>query len=159
MGADGRASSNSSARNARGPEAQPHVPRELQPRMVDAAVGETPTYWTNFDVGRTIRSIRMLCFGTEAQKRQELRKLHLRWWYARRAPVERTLMVAGIPERVVAKIPCIINTCKRCRAWQLPGPEPTPAVELMVTPEDAVDGGLLFYLHYMVWHMLDRTDR
>ena len=37
------ASSNSSARNARGPEAQPLVPRELQPRMVDAAVGGTPT--------------------------------------------------------------------------------------------------------------------
>ena len=39
------------------------------------------------------------------------------------------------------------------------GHEPTPAVELATSPNEIVEGDILFYKQFLVWHMLDRADR
>ena len=62
-------------RAVRGPDLQP---RQVQPRLLDRAVGDVHEDWTSLDVNR---SMRMLRTGSEAQIRRELRKLHLRWWH------------------------------------------------------------------------------
>ena len=66
-------------RQGRGPDQDP---KDMQPRAVERAAGEAVEEWTSFDVGR---SLRMLRVGRPAQMRNELRKLHLRWWHASRA--------------------------------------------------------------------------
>ena len=73
--------------------------------------------------------------------------------------MERVLQAAGIPQDVINLVPEVVDTCRECRAWQRPGPEPTPSVDLAVKQNDQVEGDLLFYKEYIVWHMVDRADR
>ena len=49
--------------------------RQQQPRILDKAVGDDYTDWTKFDVGRSMRILRI---GTEAQVVWEIRKVYLR---------------------------------------------------------------------------------
>ena len=86
------------ARAPRGPDRQP---RQVQPRLIDRAVGDAHEDWTSFDVNR---SMRMLRTGSEAQISRELRKLHLRWWHAGRVQMERVLSAAGVPKEVLGKV-------------------------------------------------------
>ena len=91
--------------------------RPQQPRVVEKAVGEEVKDWTKFDIGRSIRILRI---GIEAQITRQLRKLHLRGWHATRSQMDRTLSFAGVPSKVVHMIPGIVDTCRECRAWAQP---------------------------------------
>ena len=124
--------------------------------MIDAATGETNEDWTSFDVHK---SRRLLKTGDAAQQRQELRKLHLRWWHATRKQMETELKVAGAGQDILGMIPSIVETCRECRAWQDRGPDITPSVELVTKQNEQVEVDSMFYKKHMVWHMLDRADR
>ena len=135
-----------------GPRAAPRA----QPQVVDRAVGDNPEDWTAFDV---TQSLRMLRTGTDAQIRREIRKLHLRWWHATRTQMERVLRAAGCPSSVTEKVADVVDTCRECRAWQAHGPQPTPSVELATKQDEEVEGDILFYKQFPIWHMIDRADR
>ena len=139
-----------------GAEARPRAAPRMQPRLVDRATGEAPEDWTSFDV---TQSLRMLRTGTDAQIREELRKLHLRWWHATRTQMEKVLKAAGCPMSVTEKVASIVDTCRECRAWASHAPAPTPSVEMVTSPDTEVEGDIMFYKHYKVWHMIDRADR
>ena len=131
--------------------------RRAQPQVVDAAAGDSiRADWTSFDVNHSLRALRT---GTEAQQRREVRKLHLRWWHATRVQMERILGAAGVPSDVIALVPGVIDTCRECRAWQKPGPDPTPSIELAERQNEQIEGDILFFREHMVWHMVDRADR
>ena len=140
----------------RGPDLQPRAQRQDQRRVVDQSVGQNPSDWTSFDVSTSLRVFRV---GTEAQQRRELRKLHLRWWHAGRAPMERILAAAGIPQKVIHMIPDILDTCRECRMWKRPAADITPSIELTVKQNEVVEADILFYKTFMAWHMVDRADR
>ena len=115
--------------------------------MVNRAVGGSSD-WTSFDVGKS-----------DADVRRTLRKLHLRWWHATRTQMEKILHAAGVPERIIAMIPSIIDTCRECRVWMAPNHDPTPTVDLCCVRNEQVEADIMFYKKHMVWHMLDRADR
>jgi hypothetical protein len=73
--------------------------------------------------------------------------------------MERILLAAGVPQATVALIPAIIDTCRECRAWQSPGHDPTPSVEIAVKQNDQCECDILFYKQYLIFHVLDRADR
>ena len=124
--------------------------------MVDAATGETVEDWTSFDVHK---SLRLLKTGDLAQQRQDIRKLHLRWWHATRKQMETTLKAAGAGQDILGMIPGIVDTCRECRAWQARGPDITPSAELVAKQNEQVEADIMFYKTHMIWHMLDRADR
>ena len=104
-------------------------------------MGEAPEDWTAFDITHSMRALRN---GSDAQVRLELRKLHIRWWHAGRGQMAKILDAAGVPQSVLRLIPGIIDTCRQCRAWKSPGPDPTPAVELVMRQNEQVEADLLF---------------
>ena len=130
--------------------------RQQQPKVVEKAVGEEDKDWTKFDIGRSIRILRI---GTEAQITRELRKLHLRWWHATRSQMEKTLGLAGVPRKVIDMIPGIVDTCRECRAWAPPKADITPAVELVTAQNDTIEADLMFYKGVICMNMVDVCDR
>ena len=143
-------------RQGRGPDQQPRAVRQDQPRVIEAAVGDNPSDWTSFDVSRSLRKLRT---GNPALIERELRKLHLRWWHATRAAMERVLGAAGIPNEILNKIAAIIDTCRECRVWKRPAHDPTQAVELTTRQNEVVECDIMFYKGHMAFHMVDRADR
>ena len=142
------------ARATRGPD---RGPRDLQPRVREAAVGnESTPDWTSFDINKSLRVLRS---GNDAQKRREVRKLHLRWWHSGRAEMERIFRSAGLPQEILDMVPDTIQTCRTCRTWESPGQEPTPTVELVIKQDEQVEADIMFYRRHLIWHMLDRADR
>ena len=73
--------------------------------------------------------------------------------------MERVLAAAGVPGSVIQHVPEIIDTCRECRMWQPQGPDPTPTVEIATKQNEQVEGDILFYKDYKIWHMIDRADR
>ena len=130
--------------------------RQQQPKIVEKAVGEEVKDWTKFDIGRSIRILRI---GTEAQITRELRKLHLRWWHATRSQMEKTLSLAGVPSKAIQMIPGIIDTCRECRAWAQPKADIVPAVELVTTQNDTIETDLMFYKGTACMNLVDVCDR
>jgi hypothetical protein len=140
-------------RTPRGPDL---VQRQLQPTVAHRSSGAGSPDWTSFDISTSLRTLRN---GTEVQKKNELRKLHLRWWHAPRGPMEKVLRVAGIPATVLSMIPQIIDTCRECRAWQSAAPSITPSIDLITEINNSVECDIMFYKSFMAWHMIDRADR
>ena len=130
--------------------------RQQQSKVIDKAAGEEVKDWTKFDIGCSIRILRI---GTEAQITRELRKLHLRWWHATRSQMEKTLTLAGVPSKAIQMIPGIIDTCRECRAWATPKADITPAVELVTAQNDTVEADLMFYKGIACMNLVDVCDR
>ena len=76
--------------------------------------------WSRFDIGRVVRS---LSAATAENRNKILRKLHIRWWHAPTATMQRLLKHAGVDKEVIDDVPRIIDTCPHCRAWARPLPE------------------------------------
>ena len=112
--------------------------------------------WSRFDLKSSLRALRI---SSEAEARRLLRKLHLRWWHASSAVMTRTLKAAGIPLETLRLIPSICDTCRICREWQKPQVTAIPSAVVPTTFNDQVEGDILFYKTFMVWHMIDRTTR
>ena len=88
-------------------------------------------------------ALRMLRIGTEAQRRKEVRKLHLLWWHAGRTAMERIFRAAVAPEYVIRMIPEVIHTCRECRVWAAPGPAVTPSIELPLKQNEDVERAII----------------
>ena len=123
----------------------------------EAGVGhEVPSDWTRFDISRSMRVLRV---GNERAIRTELRKLHLRFWHCSRQALEQILKAAGVPQRIVAYVPDIINTCQECRKWQRPGNATQHALTASLKFNQHVEFDLLFYRSFVVCHLVCRATR
>ena len=132
------------ARRPRGPDLQPRVRRTWADTGVGVAEGPD---WSTCDIGRTARALKVC---TPAQARLSLRKLHLRWWHAQAATMDRILKRVGVPKQVCDLIPEIVHTCTSCRAWSRPPPASVASVELADSFNQQVDCDLLFVFTYIV---------
>ena len=141
------------ARGRRGPDQQPRIRRTWAGTGVGAA--EAPD-WSSVDIGRTVRAL-TVC--TPAQARLRLRKLHLRWWHAQSATMERILQKAGVPKQVCDLNPEIVHTCISCRAWSRPPPASVASVELADVFHQQVVCVLLLVFSFVIFHLIDRSAR
>ena len=73
--------------------------------------------------------------------------------------MERVLSAAGVSPAILSQIPAVLDTCRECRAWQKPGPDPSPTVELATRQDEYIEADIMFYKEHMIWHMIDRADR
>ena len=100
----------------------PETKRRRKPpvRFEEQGTGTEANHdWTAFDIGNVVRALRT---DNEPLLRRVLRKLHLRWWHASEAVMQRFLHRAGVPEKVLRLIPAVTRTCAVCREWAQPGP-------------------------------------
>lgn len=130
-------------------DARFRAPNDAIPRVLDRAAGDAAEDWTASDIHHSMRA---LWFGTEAQIRRELRKLHLRYG----TPTD--LRWSGCSRRLACrKKHCAwsrpSSTLAACRAWQHPAPDPTLSVELVLRQD------IMFYKSFMVFHLVGRADR
>ena len=93
--------------------------------------------------------------------RQELRKLHLRWWHASEPKMHKILRGAGIEAGRLGMIKGIVDTCRECRAWQRPGNAVLPSVKLPDKFNEAIQGDVFFYKgeSHKVFHIIDECLR
>ena len=89
----------------------------------------------------------------------ELCKLHVRWWHATVTAMTRMLRGAGCGQTILSQIPDIVSTCRELRPWQKTGPDPTTSLSLSTRQNEYVEGDILFYKMFMIWHMIDRADK
>ena len=151
--ADAREHDGSAAPARRGPDQMPRARRTFR----EAGVGhEVPSDWSRFDISRSMRVLRV---GNERAIRLELRKLHLRFWHASRQSLEQILKAAGVPQRILAYVPDIINTCHECRKWQRPGSDTQHALTASLKFNQHVEFDLLFYRSFVVCHLVCRATR
>eukprot|EP00439_Symbiodinium_sp_Y106_P049299 s2398_g6.t1 len=123
----------------------------------DAGSGpELPSDWTRFDIGRSLRVLRV---GGERAVDTELRKLHLRFWHAGTAALTQILRAAGLPAKVLDRVTHVVSTCKECRRWQRPAPATQQALSPSFKFNQHVEADLLFYKQYIVFHCICRTTR
>ena len=115
-----------------------------------------PDNWTQFDIARVLRTLRM---ATIPQAKVALRKLHIRWWHASAASMHKLLDRAGVPEAVLALIPAITQTCGACRNWAKPQPENVTNVDLPDCFNHQVEADLMFVYDKIIFHCIDRSTR
>ena len=145
-------SSSSAPAQGRGPDQQQRVRRTFQ----DQAAGpERPNDWTQFDISRVVRTLRL---GTEAARRRELRKLHIRWWHASAASMIRLLDRAGV-QNIATLVHEIVDTCAACRKWSKPLPASVASVNVPNAFNEQVECDILFIYDYKIFHMIDRCTR
>jgi hypothetical protein len=65
--------------------------------------------WSGLDFKHVIR---MLNDNNENVVRKALRRLHLRWYHATAAQLERMLSLVGIPDTVKPFIKVVVDTCR-----------------------------------------------
>ena len=85
------------------PRRRDSVAREPPVRHAEADT-QTPVLddeWTKFDLQRALRDLH---FGSPAQRRRLIRKLHLRWWHAGATTMLKLLRAAGSPKEVLELI-------------------------------------------------------
>ena len=73
--------------------------------------------------------------------------------------MEAVLKAAGVDDRTISYVPEVIETCRACRAWAPVKDKPQSTVDLTIKQNDKVEGDILFYKQWMIWHMLDKADR
>ena len=73
--------------------------------------------------------------------------------------MEKIIHAAGVPQKTLQLIPGTIDTCRECRVWMTPSPDPTPTVDLCIVRNEQVEADIMFYKKFMIWHMIDRADR
>ena len=140
-------------RGTRGPDQQPRERRTWKETGTDP---ENPHDWTTFDIGRVTRLLR--CNNLPAAK-LTLRKLHVRWWHASSATMNRMLSRVGIPENVLEMIPEVCQTCKVCREWQRTGPGHQTTAEIPDSFNAQVECDLVFYKKHIIFQLIDRCTR
>ena len=79
--------------------------------------------WTTWDLRLALK---ILCSGSDVQKRCTIRELHVHWWHGTSAAMKSLLEAAGAPTDVITATQLIIDTCKVCRRWSPPGNKTRP---------------------------------
>ena len=129
----------------------------IRRKWTDTGTGpEKPRDWTRFDIGSSLAVLRR---GSNAACIRELRKLHLRWWHLPVTPFANVLRQAGVAQRIIDMIKDIVNTCRECREWQLPGKATKITATLSEHFNQNVEGDILFVMSYMIFHLVDRCTR
>ena len=134
-------SSDPPVRRGRGPELEPRERRTWSEADVQTP---SPSDWSSFDVQASMRGLR---HGNEAQRRQILRKLHLRWWHCSTDRMTRILKAAGLGNEILDLVPAIQDTCKVCRHWARPQPDAKATCRMIVGFNIEVEGDLMFCRH------------
>ena len=137
----------------------PQAPRQTGPRtkwMTSGTQTGAAQDWTRFDLGRILQTFR---HANPSQCRLTLRKLHLRWWHAQAAPMQKLLRKASVPESVIELVPDIVDTCAACRKWTRPLPDAQASVEVSDTFNFQVECDLMFVYRYIIFHLIDRCTR
>ncbi len=131
-------------RATRGPDTEPRTRRTF----ADQSSGTSnASDWTRFDVTKSLRALRS---EDKAVRERELRKLHLRWWHCPKVAMTNILKAAGVDSTTIAIIPSIVDTCKECRAWILPGNETIPSLKLSIKFNQHIECDLMFYKDYII---------
>ena len=112
--------------------------------------------WTVFDIGHVVRALRT---DNEATLKRVLRTLHVRWWHASEATMQRFLKRAGVSDKTLKLIPDIARTCAVCREWARPGPSNASHVEIPDAFNQQVECDLVFIHKSIIIHFLDRCTR
>ena len=112
--------------------------------------------WKQFDIARVLRTLRMAIIP---EAKVALRKLHIRWWHASAASMQKLLDRAGVPDEVLKLIPAITQTCSACRNWAKPQPENVTNVDLPDYFNHQVEADLMFVFDRIVFHCVDRSTR
>ena len=128
-------------RAGRGPDQSQRVRRTWSEADTQTPV---PSDWTSFDVQSSIRGLR---HGTEAARRQILRKLHLRWWHCSTDKMCRFLRAAGLGKDILELVPAIQDTCRVCRHWARPSADAKATCRMVIGFNIEVEGDLMFYRH------------
>ena len=115
-----------------------------------------PDNWTQFDIARVLRTLRM---ATIPQAKVTLRKLHIRWWHASAQSMKKLLDRAGVPSAVLNLIDPIIQTCSACRNWAKPQPENVANVDLPDQFNHQVEADMMFVYDVIIFHLIDRSTR
>ena len=140
-------------RATRGPDS---VPRERR-TWTESGVGpERGADWTRFEIGASLAVLRR---GSPAACRRELRKLHLRWWHATVTQMTNTLRLAGISQSTLDGIVDVVKTCRECRSWETPGTATQQTLTLPDHFNQYVEGDILFWMKFMIFHFVDRCTR
>ena len=151
--------SSGSRPSSEGPRRRDSAPREPPVRHAEADT-QTPVLddeWTKFDLQHALRDLH---FGSPAQRRRLLRKLHLRWWHAGTTTMLKILRAAGSPKEVLELIPGIVDTCRICRTWA----KPTDSIasgRLVTSFNHEVEADIVYVRHRGVQnqflHFVDRA--
>ena len=111
--------------------------------------------------------VRQLNDQDEAVVRKALRRLHLRWYHATIAQMQRLLSLVGVSARTMALIPEVVDTCRICRTWARAAPSVRTTVRLSIRFNQAVQADLMFYADesgdsvsdYIILHLVDECIR
>ena len=125
----------------RGPDQEPRVRRAFREAPTQTP---QPSDWSSFDIQATLRGLR---YGTEADHRRLLRKLHIRWWHASAERMRRLLSAANVPKSILDLIVEVTDTCKVCRHWSRPSPDARPSCRMVIGFNIEIEGDLMFYRH------------
>ena len=111
--------------------------------------------------------IRLLNDKNEAVVRKTLRRLHLRWYHATIAQMQRLLSLVGAPASAMRLIPEIVDTCRICRTWTRSAPNVRTTVRLSTRFNQTIQADLMFYADetgqtpqdYIILHLVDECIR
>ena len=148
------------------------VPEQAEgdPRRRDSAAREPPVRhaeadtqtpvledeWTKFDLQHALRDLH---FGSPAQRRRLIRKLHLRWWHAGTTTMLKLLRAAGSPKEVLELIPSIVDSCRICRTWAKPA-NSIASGRLVTSFNQEVEADIVYVRHQGEQkHFLHLVDR
>ena len=126
-----------------------------EPRFTTTGAGDAdPADWTRFDINVSLKNLRS---NDPRVVRNELRKLHLRWWHASEPKMHKILRGAGIEPKRLSMIKGIVDTCRECRAWARPGNTVLPSVKLPTKFNESIQGDVHFYKGetYKGFHVID----
>ena len=73
--------------------------------------------------------------------------------------MKRLLSQAGQSKQIIDLVDGIVDTCKVCRTWSKPLPEPVASIHVATTFNQQVEADLLFYRKQIILHMIDRCTR
>ena len=130
-----------------------------EPKSKTIGVGdEQYADWTRFDINVSLRNLRS---DDPRVVRNELRKLHLRWWHASEPKMHKILRGAGIEPKRLGMIKGIVHTCRECRAWARPDNTVLPSVKLPTKFNENVQADLFFYrgTKYKAFHVIEECLR
>ena len=152
-GGSSSSASGAAPRQGRGPDLDP---RERRTWTETATGPETPSNWTEFDIGRVLRALRS---GSRAAQQRIIRKLHMRWWHAPAETMRRCLAHAGLPTTITDLVQPVVDTCSVCRKWTMPLPQSVASVSVAEQFNIQVECDIMFYLDYNIFHCICRCTR
>jgi hypothetical protein len=112
--------------------------------------------WSTADLGNTLREMKS---QDNSIVTRALRKLHIRWWHCSATRMRTILAQAGMPEKVLACIKDVCDTCRICRSWTRPSSKAMSHLTQAAGFNERVQLDLLFIDTYILVHLCDEATR